>query len=228
MWPFWFWAGGRVLGCITVISLNETGASHLHASGSALPQHHAHTITTDDYTTVANFNVTVGVVLRVPAGKVSTQAGCASACTAAVWGCTQWSWNQHSVELACFLSNGTNWAGVRAANVTSGCLPWVDGCGNPPSPRRSRSRRPQPMPGDKGVVNPKDGNAVLIDDDGVGYIAYTAMAPWGKQPPPGGLHPPGFKGDHMVAIEKLTPDLRHSTKVLCVGFDLLWGGIRVF
>eukprot|EP01051_Picozoa_sp_SAG22_P017295 SAG22_NODE_2633_length_2353_cov_1.968500_2_plen_450_part_00 len=60
------------------------------------------------------------------------------------------------------------------------------------------------------VVNPKDGNAVLIDDDGVGYIAYTAMAP-GVAPAPN--EPTGFKGDHMVAIERLTPDLLHSTKV---------------
>jgi hypothetical protein len=79
-------------------------------------------------------------------------------------------------------------------------------------------RRLQSMLG-AGVVNPKDGNAVLIDDDGVGYIAYTAMAPFGKfangtlKPAPGGSHPPGFKGDHMVAIERLTPDLHHSTKV---------------
>ena len=39
--------------------------------------------------------------------------------------------------------------------------------------------------GDKAVVNPKDGNAVLIDDDGVGYIAYTAMTPFGSNPPAG-------------------------------------------
>lgn len=61
------------------------------------------------------------------------------------------------------------------------------------------------------VTNPKDGNAVLIDDDGVGYIAYTAIHPStiGMQKD----KPPGFKGDHMVAIERLTPDLLHSTKV---------------
>ena len=54
---------------------------------------------------------------------------------------------------------------------------------------------------------------MLIDDDGVGYIAYTAMAPFGKlpngtlKPGPAGPHghPAGFKGDHMVAIERLTP-----------------------
>ena len=196
----------------TVISLNETGASHLHASGSASPQHR--TVADDDYTIMANVNVTVGVVGRITGGNVSTQAGCESACTAAA-GCTKWSWSHRSAEYACFLSNGTNWAGVRAANVTSGCLPWVDECGDPPNPlrrRHRRRRRLQPMPGDKGVVNPKDGNSVLIDDDGVGYIAYTAMAPWGTQPPPGGPHPPGFTGDHMVAIERLTPDLRRSTK----------------
>ncbi len=73
--------------------------------------------------------------------------------------------------------------------------------------------------GQTGVINAKDGNAVLIDDDGVGYIAYTAMAPFGKfpngtlKPAPPGPRPDGFKGDHMVAIERLTPDLRHSTKV---------------
>ena len=42
---------------------------------------------------------------------------------------------------------------------------------------------------------------MLIDDDGVGFIAYTAMKPG-----------PGLT-DHMVAIERLTPDLLHSTKV---------------
>ena len=59
------------------------------------------------------------------------------------------------------------------------------------------------MPGDHGVVNPKDGNAVLIDDDGVGYIAYTAITPFGPHPP---------NRDHLVAIERLTPDLKSSTK----------------
>eukprot|EP01050_Picozoa_sp_SAG11_P010754 SAG11_NODE_1097_length_5882_cov_3.116376_5_plen_462_part_00 len=48
--------------------------------------------------------------------------------------------------------------------------------------------------------NAKDGNAIMIDDDGVGYIAYTAINP--------GSGLPG----HMVAIERLTPDLLHSTK----------------
>jgi hypothetical protein len=80
--------------------------------------------------------------------------------------------------------------------------------------RRRRPRLQSSMLGDTaGVVNPKDGNAVLIDDDGVGYIAYTAMAPFGKlpngtlKPGPAGPHghPAGFKGDHMVAIERLTP-----------------------
>jgi hypothetical protein len=69
----------------------------------------------------------------------------------------------------------------------------------------------QPVQDDQ-VVNPKDGNTVLIDDDGVGYIAYTAIKPR-RASHPGESHPPGFKGDHMVAIERLTPDLRHSTKV---------------
>ena len=64
--------------------------------------------------------------------------------------------------------------------------------------------------GNKGVINPKDGNAVLIDDDGVGYIAYTAISPSTSLH---GSRPPGFKGDHMVAIERLTPDLLHSTKI---------------
>ena len=80
--------------------------------------------------------------------------------------------------------------------------------------RRRRPRLQSSMLGNTaGVVNPKDGNAVLIDDDGVGYIAYTAMAPFGKlpngtlKPGPAGPHghPAGFKGDHMVAIERLTP-----------------------
>ena len=37
-----------------------------------------------------------------------------------------------AASFACYLSNATNWAGVRAPNVTSGCLPWVDACGDPP------------------------------------------------------------------------------------------------
>ena len=66
--------------------------------------------------------------------------------------------------------------------------------------------------GSGAVVNPKDGNALLVDDDGTGYIAYTAMKPTGDQPAPGN-YPAGFKGDHRVAIERLTHDLQHSTKV---------------
>lgn len=95
----------------------------------------------DDYTVVANFNLTVGVVGDATGTGASTQAECESACNAASWGCTQWSWScGHGGSAAkgtptpstCLLSNATNWAGVRAANVTSGCLPWVDECGNPP------------------------------------------------------------------------------------------------
>ena len=39
-----------------------------------------------------------------------------------------------------------------------------------------------------------DGSSLLIDDDGVGYVAYDAMSA------------PGMK-DHVVAIDRLSPDL---------------------
>lgn len=77
-----------------------------------------------------------------------------------------------------------------------------------PPPARPGGR---PAAGLGAMTNPKDGNAVLIDDDGVGYIAYTAIKPATTLPAAG--EPPGFKGDRMVAIEQLSPDLLHSTKV---------------
>ena len=45
-----------------------------------------------------------------------------------------------------------------------------------------------------------DCNALLVDDDGTGYIAFTAEAPG-----------PGLS-NHRVAIEKLTPDFTGTTK----------------
>lgn len=44
-----------------------------------------------------------------------------------------------------------------------------------------------------------DGSAILVDDDGVGYVMYTA------------IHVPG-QPDHVVAIDRLAPDLLSSTK----------------
>ena len=45
-----------------------------------------------------------------------------------------------------------------------------------------------------------DGNALLIDDDGVGYVAYATIDSG-----------PGRRGDHMVAIDRLKPDYIGST-----------------
>jgi hypothetical protein len=57
------------------------------------------------------------------------------------------------------------------------------------------------------LTRSKDGNAVLIDDDGTGYIAYTIMNPDpARTPGPGAA-------DHRVAIDALAPDLASSSKV---------------
>jgi alpha-L-rhamnosidase len=47
-----------------------------------------------------------------------------------------------------------------------------------------------------------DDSSLLIDSDGVGYVAYTAMYPG-----------PGHAHDHMVAIDRLAPDLLSSSGV---------------
>lgn len=54
------------------------------------------------------------------------------------------------------------------------------------------------------LARPKDGNALLLDDDGTGYIAYTNLAP-------------GPGKDHMVFIEELEPDLRHAANKTVFG-----------
>ena len=46
-----------------------------------------------------------------------------------------------------------------------------------------------------------DGNALLIDDDGTGYIAYATIQAGGNR-----------SGDHMVTIDRLAPDLLSSTR----------------
>lgn len=48
-----------------------------------------------------------------------------------------------------------------------------------------------------------DGNALLIDDDGVGYIAFSTVQKGGNR-----------SGDHMVTIDRLEPDLLSSTRQL--------------
>ena len=45
-----------------------------------------------------------------------------------------------------------------------------------------------------------DGNALLVDDDGVGYIAYASVGGGGNR-----------SADHMVTIDRLAPDLTSST-----------------
>ena len=52
-----------------------------------------------------------------------------------------------------------------------------------------------------------DGTGLLLDDDGQGYIAFSALSSGG--PPPGG---------HLLSIERLTPDLLSSSKVNVSGF----------
>ena len=44
-------------------------------------------------------------------------------------------------------------------------------------------------------------NALLIDDDGTGYIAYATIQAGGNR-----------SGDHMVTIDRLAPDLLSSTR----------------
>ena len=51
------------------------------------------------------------------------------------------------------------------------------------------------------LPGPVDCNALFVDDDGAGYVAFTAEAPG-----------PGLS-NHRVAIERLTPDFLHTTKV---------------
>lgn len=60
-----------------------------------------------------------------------------------------------------------------------------------------------------------DGSSLLIDDDGVGYVAYTAMGMAGHK-------------DHVVAIDKLSPDLLHSTEQLVVFDDYFVEGAVLF
>lgn len=52
-----------------------------------------------------------------------------------------------------------------------------------------------------GTTGGIDGNALLIDDDGTGYIAYSTIRPGGNR-----------SGDHMVTIDRLSPDLLSSTQ----------------
>jgi hypothetical protein len=47
-----------------------------------------------------------------------------------------------------------------------------------------------------------DGTGILLDDDGTGYVAFSALDRGG--PPPGG---------HLLSIERLAPDLLSSSKV---------------
>ena len=53
-----------------------------------------------------------------------------------------------------------------------------------------------------GIANSKDGNAVMVDDDGTGYIATTIINPDNANA--------SSKRSHVVAIELLSPDLRHA------------------
>ncbi len=52
-----------------------------------------------------------------------------------------------------------------------------------------------------GTAGGIDGNALLLDDDGVGYVAYSTIAPGGNR-----------SADHMVTIDRLSPDLLSSTQ----------------
>jgi hypothetical protein len=55
-----------------------------------------------------------------------------------------------------------------------------------------------------GIAKAKDGNAVMIDDDGTGYIATTIINPDTNS---------SSGRSHVVAIELLSPDLRHAAGV---------------
>lgn len=48
-----------------------------------------------------------------------------------------------------------------------------------------------------------DGNALLIDDDGTGYIAFASVGAGGNR-----------SADHMVTIDRLADDLLSSTRQL--------------
>ena len=86
------------------------------------------------------------------------------------------------------------------ANSSNTHSHWVSAKINTPTLAHSAAKNVKSSWGEQrpAISRSKDGNAVLIDDDGVGYIAYTVMNPGQGQ------------GDHRVAIEKLTPDLRHA------------------
>eukprot|EP01052_Picozoa_sp_SAG31_P060817 SAG31_NODE_19951_length_587_cov_2.418033_1_plen_112_part_10 len=51
-----------------------------------------------------------------------------------------------------------------------------------------------------GLNSSLDDSSLLVDDDGIGFVAYTAMDP-------GPRHPQ----NHMVAIDRLSTDLLSST-----------------
>ena len=48
-----------------------------------------------------------------------------------------------------------------------------------------------------------DGNALLIDDDGTGYVAFASVGAGGNR-----------SANHMVTIDRLAPDLLSSTRQL--------------
>eukprot|EP00656_Telonema_subtile_P030745 TRINITY_DN3372_c0_g1_i1.p1 TRINITY_DN3372_c0_g1~~TRINITY_DN3372_c0_g1_i1.p1 ORF type:complete len:399 (-),score=60.25 TRINITY_DN3372_c0_g1_i1:166-1362(-) len=60
-----------------------------------------------------------------------------------------------------------------------------------------------------------DGSSLLIDDDGVGYVAYTAMGLAGRK-------------DHVVAIDRLAPDMHSSVEQLYVFDDFFVEGAVLF
>ena len=64
-----------------------------------------------------------------------------------------------------------------------------------------------------------DGNALLIDDDGTGYIAFATVGRGGTRP-----------GDHMVTIERLAPSLTASTQQMVAPFfpDTFVEGVQFF
>lgn len=52
-----------------------------------------------------------------------------------------------------------------------------------------------------------DGTGLLLDDDGAGYVAFSALSSGGA-----------LKGGHLVSIERLAPDLLSSSRVNVTGF----------